>query len=317
MPKYEIVVLGSACCDIIFWGLPSSPQPGKEIWTEGVEVTAGGAINTAAALSRLGLKVGLASLVGHDFFGQVIKAKMKEENISLQFVQQLNEASPQVTVALNYDGDRSFVSYGDDRETESFQDHMRNVIHKADAPVFHFSSSPRKGHTAVMEEAKKAGKMISLDTGWDEEWLQSNEIKEQIGLADIFMPNLPEAQLITNKQDPYDALQVLAAWVPTAVIKRGTEGAVCSTDGKIYSVAARQADVVDSTGAGDCFIAGFLYGWIKQKQVQQCLAIGNFSGGSAVSSIGGYNGAPYEQDVLSFLAEQEHGKRPKKCKISK
>lgn len=304
MYKCDVAVIGTACCDIIFYGLPSFPKLGEEIWTEGVEVTAGGAINTPAAFSRLGLKVGLATPLGNDFFGQFILSKIKEEGIALDLIQFIDEAYPQVSVALNYASDRSFVSYAEQNETESYLEHLNAVVEHTDAQLFHFYTSSQQGHTDLMAKAKKLGKTVSLDSGWDPEWLHSNEITEQIQLADVFLPNLKEAQVITGKQDVYEVLDILSNLTSTVVVKLGEDGAICKSNGKVYASKAFYANPIDSTGAGDCFVAGFLYGWLKQFDIDCCLQIANFCGSSSVTSVGGFTGAPTEQQLYEGLLDK-------------
>jgi sugar/nucleoside kinase (ribokinase family) len=301
MSNYDVIVVGTACCDIIFHGLPSFPKLGEEVWTEGIEVTAGGAMNTPAALSRLGVNTGLITPIGTDIWGEIILSKIIQEGILTELLYHVNQAFPQVSVALNYNNDRSFVSYGEKPDLKAYQKHIQQVIHQHSAQFFHFNSSPEEGHTELMKEAKNVGKKISLDIGWDPEWLVFDKAREQIAIADIFLPNLKEAQLITGKEDKYDALEALAKIVPTVVIKLGADGAICFSEGKVYESRSKAIKSVDATGAGDCFVAGFLYGWLNNKTTQECLQIGNYCGGSSVTAVGGYKGVPLEADVKDFI----------------
>jgi sugar/nucleoside kinase (ribokinase family) len=307
--KYDVVVVGTVCCDIIFHGLPSFPALGEEIWTQGVELTAGGAMNSPVALSRLGLNVGLTTPIGNDLWGEIILSKIKEEGISTDLIQLIDEKFPQVSVALNYNGDRAFVSYGEKNNADRYQEHLRQVIQNHDTKLYHFYASSGEGHTAMISEAKKRGSKISLDTGWDPEWLKSCKIMDQIALADVFMPNLPEAQLITGKQDAYEALEELSKMTSTVVIKMGEKGAICSSQGKVYDCRPPiSIKAVDATGAGDCFVAGFIYGLLKNMDMMQCLQIANYCGGASVATVGGYHGAPQEKEIIQCLENIQQSK---------
>lgn len=297
--KQDVIFIGSSCCDIIFTGLPSMPKLGEEIWAKQLEVTVGGMMNSAAAASRLGLNVGLAAEIGDDLWGNIIVSKMKEEGIDLRYVHRYDEPYPQITVALNYREDRAFVSYADDRHLSRHLRHLHQVVSSSEARLYHFSA--RKEYAELIATAKRLNKTVSLDTSWDEEWLQSAELKAMIGLADIFMPNLKEAQRITGKHDPDEALAELAALCPVTVIKLGERGAIGQSDGKRYAAEAPQADVVDSTGAGDCFAAGFLYGWLQGRHMADCLRIANYCGSKSVEAVGGYTGAPSREQLLKAL----------------
>lgn len=302
MSKYDVIVVGTVCCDIIFHGLPSFPQLGEEIWTKGVEVTAGGAMNSPAALSRLGIKTGLITPLGNDIWGEIILSEIKKEGIATELIYFMNESYPQVSVALNYNNDRAFVSYGAKKDLKKFQNHILTTINHHDAEFFHFYSSPEAGHTEIMLEAKKKGNKISLDTGWNPDWLASKRIHEQIAISDIFLPNLKEAQLITGKQNKYEALDALSKMVPIVVIKLGEDGAICSYEGNVYECGTEAVDSIDATGAGDCFVAGFLFGKLKNKTIIECLQIANYCGGSSVTSVGGYNNAPLAADINKLIS---------------
>lgn len=301
MASYDVIVVGTVCCDLIFHGLPSFPKLGEEIWTEGVEVTAGGAMNIPAASSRLGLTVGLTTPIGSDIWGEIILRKIKEEGILTDLLYHVNGPLPQISVALNYQKDRAFVSYSKEVDREDYVQHVQTIIKTHDSKLYHFNASPEKGHTDLMKEAKSRGSLISFDTGWDPEWLKSDGLKEQIALADLFMPNLAEAQLITGKADQFEALNELAKLTPTVIIKLGEEGAIASDHGILSIQGPEPAELVDATGAGDCFIAGFIYSRLKKKEMTESLKIANYCGASCVGAIGGYKGAPTEQDVQAFL----------------
>ncbi|UCZ52805.1 carbohydrate kinase family protein [Bacillus shivajii] len=305
MSNHDVVVVGTVCCDIIFHGLPSFPKLGEEVWTEGMDVTAGGAINSPAALSRLGINVGIVTPLGKDIWGEIIHSKIKAEGICTDLIYKLDKSLPQVSVAMNYQNDRAFVSYGEKVEVSDFHQHIEKIIRESKAKLFHFYANSEPGHTEMILEAKRNGKIISLDTGWDPEWLTSERIKEQIALSDIFLPNLSEARLITGKDDKYEALDALAEIVPNVVIKLGEDGAIAYTKGKVYESEAAPQEVVDATGAGDCFIAGYLYGWLNNRSTLECLKLGNYCGGACVTSVGGYTNAPTEAELNVLLAETD------------
>lgn len=305
MTSYDVIVVGTVCCDFIFHGLPSFPKLGEEIWTEGVEVTAGGAMNSPAALARLGLKVGLTTPIGNDLWGEIILSKIKEEGIYTDLLYKIDGPFPQISVSLNYNHDRAFVSYSEQLNREKYLLHIKETIKNYETKLYHFYASPEEGHTELMAEAKSKGCLISLDTGWDPEWLTSPKVREQIALADLFLPNLKEAQLITGKTNKYEVLKELTALTPTVVIKLGEEGAIGYFDGKIYEHGPEPGNFIDATGAGDCFVAGFIYSWLTKKDVNESMKIANFCGASCVGAIGGYAGAPTMKDIHAFLKREE------------
>jgi sugar/nucleoside kinase (ribokinase family) len=298
MTKHDVILFGEVCCDLIFSGIPSLPNVGEEIWAKHMELTVGGIMNTAAALSRLDLKVGLSAEMGSDIWGEMIVSKMRSEGVQLDYIQQYAEPYPQVTVVLNYRNDRSFISYSSDWNAATYERHLYEVVQTSDARIYHFSADKKYKH--LIAEAKKLQKTVSLDTSWNEEWLKSAEIRQLISMSDIFMPNVKEARMITGKDDPFEALEELSKMVSVVVIKMGEQGAIGKANGITYTAEAIQTAAVDTTGAGDCFAAGFLYGWLQQKNIYDCLRIANYCGSQCVQSVGGFTNAPTLKEVMEY-----------------
>jgi sugar/nucleoside kinase (ribokinase family) len=124
-------------------------------------------------------------------------------------------------------------------------------------------------------------------------------MKASLGLTDVLFANEPEARAITGESDPIAALHALAESVPFVVVKQGVKGASAIVDGHEYHAATTPVQVVDATGAGDCFNAGFLYGLYHGYPIEACLHFGNICGGLSVAQPGGYHGAPTEAELLA------------------
>jgi sugar/nucleoside kinase (ribokinase family) len=118
-------------------------------------------------------------------------------------------------------------------------------------------------------------------------------------LTDILFVNEPEACTITGEDDAVAALRALGRSVPFVVVKRGACGASALVEGREYHAPTEPIEVIDATGAGDCFNAGFLYGLHTGRSIEECLRFGNICGGLAVAVPGGYAGAPTEAELLA------------------
>jgi len=84
---------------------------------------------------------------------------------------------------------------------------------------------------------------------------------------------------LTGAATVEQALARLAELTPLVIVKRGAEGAIAGLDGGVVQVPAIPVEVVDTTGAGDCFNAGFLYGYLRGASLETCLRAGNICGG--------------------------------------
>src|SRR5205085_12558269 len=104
------------------------------------------------------------------------------------------------------------------------------------------------------------------------------------------------ALAMTGAPDAGRAMAQMAELCPCVVIKLGARGAMGTADGDVVRAQAEPAQVVDTTGAGDCFNAGFLAGWLAKLPLAECLTLGNICGARSVESFGGYQGCPREQE---------------------
>jgi sugar/nucleoside kinase (ribokinase family) len=171
------------------------------------------------------------------------------------------------------------------------------VLHRVSARFLQACLNPDLAAFAHL--AHDRGMRVIVDCGWDEPWLTSRQIRTLMPLADIVFANEPEACAIAGVGEPVLALRLLGEIVPFVVVKRGASGASAIVGGREYHAPTETVDVVDATGAGDCFNAGFLYGLIQNRPIADCLRFGNVCGGMAVGVPGGYAGAPTEAELLA------------------
>jgi sugar/nucleoside kinase (ribokinase family) len=108
--------------------------------------------------------------------------------------------------------------------------------------------------------------------------------------VDVFAPNLSEALEITGAIDAPGALELLSGWGPCVVIKCGPAGALASSGGRIYRIPAINVQAIETTGAGDNFNAGLIYGLLQGYSLELSLECANVTGGLSTLVIGGSGG---------------------------
>lgn len=297
-PNYDVLVVGRPSWDLVFTKMPDWPMLGREVFAQGLTVSPGGTFNGVAALARLGVRVGLIGSVGNDEWSQLSLQAMTAEGVSTELIAVLDQAMPAVSVCMTYGGDRGFLTYEPTNPELSGRcvAYALKALQGQRARFLQCCLNPDLA--AYAKAVHGTDTRVIVDCGWDEPWLTGPEIRTLMPLADIVFMNEPEASAISGRDDVDDALDVLARIVDFVVVKRGEDGASAIVNGSRFDAPAVPAVVVDATGAGDCFNAGFLYGLLQGRSISSCLRLANICGASAVGEPGGYAGAPTEAELL-------------------
>jgi sugar/nucleoside kinase (ribokinase family) len=117
-------------------------------------------------------------------------------------------------------------------------------------------------------------------------------VRDLVAAVDVAFVNEDEARAMTGCASAEDAADELARRCAHLVVKRGAGGASAHVAGERLDAPGIPVDVVDATGAGDCFAAGYLWGFLGGLPPATCLGLGNLCGAAAVTALGGYQGAP-------------------------
>ncbi|HLE14831.1 MAG TPA: sugar kinase [Anaerolineales bacterium] len=304
-----IVCLGILVADIVGRPLRSVPDPGRLVLVDEMQLLTGGcAVNSASALALLGIPVEAIGKVGEDPLGDFVIHAMQARGIGTRGVQRDRQNGTSGTMVLvDPDGERRFVHYIGANACLTLADVDLEQI--SSASILHVAGSlvlpgiDGEPTARLLREARKAGVITSLDTVWDAtgRWMQL--LAPCLPHLDYFLPSLPEAQAITGRQDPAGAAQALLdGGVRTVAIKMGAEGCLVATQqGELYRLPAFQVDVVDATGAGDAFAAGFIagvwHGWPLEKTARFASAVGAL----CVTGLGASGGVRSLPETLEFM----------------
>ncbi len=288
---YDLVVCdpGAVFLDVIFEGLPGLPELGREIFARKLTVAPGGSYNTAVALARLGLSVALVALTGSDPVSDFLLESLKAEGVDTRHMMRVRGDAKAVTVSLSFPKDRAFVSYVDREGLHEFP--MALLDRKRTRAVLLTTLAPHRELAALARAARNGGVRVATDFHNFQGSLSHKGTLRRLKSADLLLPNALEAKAVTERKNVRQALKALAEFAETAV-KDGSRGALGCRNGEIVRVAGRKTRVADTTGAGDCFNAGYLSGWLENLPLEECLARGNACGGLSVQKAGGTAGAP-------------------------
>ncbi len=284
--RSAVLSIGRVYCDLIFTGLGHLPVLGREIFADHMEIAAGGGAFIAAAhLAHAKRKVALVARLGKDALSANVEEQVRGSGIDLRFLERAEDAGPQVTVAAVVDQERAFLTRraGPARPTtleEALAWEEAQHLHIAEYATLHEIPD-------LIARAKERGLTISLDPSWDAALIYDRGLLRACEGVDLFLPNLEEAEAITGNADPEAAIRHLSATFPIVALKGGARGAWMISHGRMVHADAEIVPVVDTTGAGDAFNAGFIHAWLSRLDHEVCLKAGIRFGSLAVQAPGG------------------------------
>jgi sugar/nucleoside kinase (ribokinase family) len=311
----DVYVIGDINPDILVIGgdvVPEFGQVEKIVGT--IRLTVGGSSAiTACGLARLGLRVAHGGIVGDDILGHAVLEALRARGVDVSTVS-VDPAIPTgATVHLGTGEDRAMLTATGTIDRLRAEDVPRDIlphIRHLHAGSTAIQPQLRPGLPDLYREARAAGVTTSFDTNWDPDrrW---EGIDHLLAAADVFLPNEREAALISGVMDPLEAAQALVARASAGrdtdagplvvVVKLGADGALAVRGDEALRVPADRVEVVDATGAGDGFNAGFLYGFIEDRPLAECLALGVACGSLSVRAVGGVDGQATLEEAEGLL----------------
>lgn len=283
----DAIVAGELFADLIMSGFAAWPEPGGEAFATSFHREAGGgAANTGCAMAKLGSKTAVLGMIGRD--GEWLAERLRSFGVDTSHLSLDPEEPTGVTVAISTAAERTFLTYPG--ASARFPELLRSFSHFADARHVHIAWTP---DLETIARIRGHGCSISIDTGWHEDWLSDPRSLQVLSEIDVYFPNHAEAQRITGESDSVNILRKFhAAGVRRVALKLGREGAALLWDGEIMRVDPVSVKAVDTTGAGDCFDAGFLHFWLRGESPLLCLRAANICGARSTEAYGGVSGSP-------------------------
>jgi len=272
----------------------------------------GAPANVAVALVRLGAKVSFIGKVGDDLFGKFLLNKLKEENVDITSTFSTKKARTAITfVSLDEKGDRSFEFYIDPSADRFLKpEEIKEKVFE-DNKIFHFGSislidEPARSATLkAIKLAKKNNNLVSYDPNlrlslWNSVKEAKKIIVSVLDKCDILKVSKEELKFITEKSDIESGIKLIRNNynIPYIFVTDGNKGSY-SYYSKLEYTEAYKVETVDTTGAGDAFVAGILYNFNKVEKkriddefIKKATQFANYLASQAVTHKGAMTSLP-------------------------
>ena len=293
----KVLVLGSINIDFVSF-VSRYPHPGETLVSNDFGIFQGGkGANQAIALAKLDIPTLMLGKVGKDILSNLALSSLKESGVDTTGISKSQKSSTgSASIWVNAQGQNSIVIYpGANGEVdENFIIQHEKFFDGASWFLTQFEV-PLKSILLALKLAKKHGLKTVMDPAPVKK-ISNNHIWE---LVDYLLPNEIELKELTHTEDVLKGIHILKSrGVKEIIVKLGKQGAVYEDEGKLLSFPAVPVEqVVDTTGAGDCFVAGFLHGMIQWGDITQAIKIGNLTASYSIQKKGAAISFPNKSEI--------------------
>lgn len=305
MSDLDLLVVGDANPDLVLRGDAEPRFNQAEVLVDGAELAIGGSgAITACGAARLGLRVGMCAVVGDDAFGRFMREALAERGVDVSAVRVANDRPSGVSVILSRGDDRAILTstgtIADLRAADVDRAAVRSARHVHVSSYF-LQTSLRPDLDSLFDDAHAAGAGTSIDPNWDPAEGWDGGLLELLARTDVFFPNSAEARSITGVDDIDVAAQVLTERGATVAVKFGQGGGLATDGREVVRSEAIPTNVVDTTGAGDTFDAGFLAARLRGWPLDRCLGLAIACGSLSTRGAGGTASQPTLDEAVAAL----------------
>jgi ribokinase len=299
MTVFDVVGFGGLNVDKLF-KVNKIAKAEEESYIKDCEETCGGsAANTIVGLARLGRKVGFIGKVADDREGKMLVEDFCREGVDTSgIIHAKHGRSGTVMGFVDEKGERAL--YVDPGVNDTIEFNEINMEYAFQTRFLHLTSFIGEKSFQTQKrlvEALPQTVKLSLDPG-ELYARKGSMLKPFIEKTFVLMPNLNELELLTKTADYRKGADVLLKkGVEIVAVKLGGKGCYVTDGRENHLIDAFKVQVVDTTGAGDAFCAGFLYGLISGKSLYECGRLGNFVASRCIMKMGARPGLPYLKDL--------------------
>jgi ribokinase len=303
MTRFDVVGFGALNVDTLFKVDRLAGAEEESFIHNYTEACGGSAANTVVSLARLGCRVGFIGKVGNDREGKMQIECFETEGVDTSGIIKAERGkSGSVLGFVDEKGARALYINSGVNDTFSFAELTPNYA--SQSKFMHLTSfvGEKSLQTQIdLLETLPSSVKVSFDPGAVYARKGYGKIEPIIKRTHILMPNSLELKELTSKSDCRDGADfMIAQGVKIVAVKLGGLGCYVTDGRERLRVEPFKVNVVDTTGAGDAFCAGFLFGLIRDKSLLECGRLGNFVASRSISAMGARAGLPYAKDLASL-----------------
>jgi len=299
----DVIGFGALNVDRIY-SVERIPGKDEEVFVKELQKHPGGsAANTLAGLARLGMETGALGIIGDDADGLFILEDLKKEGVDIHGIIRRTigafSRTGKAFILSDAEGNRAIIIDPGANDTISYEEIDIEYIKKS--RLLHITSFACKNGENSFLTQKKLVKEISITVSFDPGNLYAhkglNALKDIIEKTEVFMPNNKELKILTGKDYVRGAEEIISLGADIVVVKLGGKGCYITNGKSSVEIPPFHVKVVDTTGAGDAFNAGFLYAYLNGMDLEYCGKLGNLIAAHCVQKTGARMGLPFHNQI--------------------
>lgn len=294
----EVVGFGALNLDKIYL-VDKIPKADEEGFVKDLKLYPGGsAANTVVGLARLGIKTAYIGKVGNDEEGRILLSDFEREGVETRFIKRAEGRSGSAMIFVDEAGNRAILVDPGVNDTLRYEEIDVDGVKKY--RMIHLTSFICKNGLESLESQKKIVEefeYVSFDPGMPYAERGLKDIRKILEKTTIFLPNRQEIEMLFGMDFRHAAEECLNLGIEIVAVKLGSEGCWIKDRKGEFKVSPFNVKVVDTTGAGDAFNAGCIYGFLKGKSAEECGKLGNLVASYCIQKFGARDGLPRASEL--------------------
>jgi sugar/nucleoside kinase (ribokinase family) len=291
----DLISFGTVFLEAVFGDVPALPGPGEEVYTGQFGFSCGGgAVTVATAAAQLGVHAGMGAVLGDDLGSRIIARHCRRAGVDMSACRWVSGPAAGVSVAVNFDGDRAFISHLPRVEGRRDLGHWLEMLRIHRPTWCYLHAGPNVA--PFIREAATLGVRVAVAVSLDSVADHRGDIVDCVREAGIFLANEAELLRLTGADSLGAALAQALTWGQCVVTTRGADGAVVAQpDGTTHvRDGVLPVETRDRTGAGDAFAGGLLGALCQGAGIADAAVAGNRAGSRTVGVLGAVGEVPMD-----------------------
>jgi ribokinase len=296
----DVIGIGALNFDRLY-RIPRAAKPGEELRVLSCFTGGGGsAANTIVGLARLGVKTGFIGVVGEDSEGELLLKELRREGVDTEGITRRKGRTGEIIGLVDNKGERILYAYPG--VNDSLEIDASKLEYAKKARFLHLSSFVGEPSYRAQKNILKLKNKISFSPGMLYAKKGIAELRAVVERSEVVFMNREELRLLTGEEPVQGAERLLEAGAKVVVVTLGGKGCYIASDELKEEVPGYPSDAVDTTGAGDAFAAGFLFGMLEGFELTRCGKLGNKLASLCIAAMGARTGLPRREEIEDFIS---------------